>query len=151
MALAIVGAHFVSAADGSEIEFRRLEIISREIIRDRTRAAQRGICMNVFEIRDRLIRDSASYVSSFIQIRDKRIADHVERSLGDGLLWPEPLIQLNPSFEPGDWIDDLVRQGVLYQECSQAFRTGKDNNSTGKSLRLHRHQSDAVRVIRPRR
>lgn len=151
MAFAITGAHPVPAAGGSETEFHRLEIISRGGLRDRTRTAQRGICMNVFEIRDRLIRDFASYVSSFIQIRDKRIADHVDRSLGDGLLWPEPLIQLNPSFEPGDWIDDLVRQGVLHQECSQAFRTGKDNNSTGKSLRLHRHQSDAVRVIRPRR
>ncbi|MGD0310456.1 MAG: hypothetical protein ABSC02_14365, partial [Acidobacteriota bacterium] len=66
--------------------------------------------MNVFELRDRLIHDFACYVSSFIQIRNPRIAQHVDRSLADGLLWPEPLIQLNPSFEPGDRIDDLAGQ-----------------------------------------
>jgi hypothetical protein len=58
--------------------------------------------MNVFELRDRLIRDYASYISSFIQIRDRRIAGHVDQSLEDGLLWPEALIQLNPSFEEQD-------------------------------------------------
>jgi hypothetical protein len=44
--------------------------------------------MKVFEFRARLIHDFASYVSSFIQIRDPRIAEHVDRSLADGLLWP---------------------------------------------------------------
>ena len=104
--------------------------------------------MNVFELRDRLIHDYASYISSFIQIRDLRIAQHVERSLADGLLWPEPLIQLNPSFEPGDSIDELVRQGILYEECSHIFRIGKDIEAGGKPLLLHRHQSDAIRIAR---
>ncbi len=102
--------------------------------------------MNVFELRDRLIRDYASYISSFIQIRDARISQHVDRSLSDGLLWPEPLIQLNPSFEPGDSIDELVRQRILHDECRRIFRIGKDKDPAGKPLRLHRHQADAVRV-----
>ncbi len=104
--------------------------------------------MNVFELRDRLIHDFASYVSSFIQIRDPRIAEHVDRSLADGLLWPEPLIQLNPSFEPGDWIDELAGQAVLHEECGRIFRIGKEKDPAGKSLRLHRHQSQAVRIAR---
>jgi hypothetical protein len=49
--------------------------------------------MDVFQFRDRLIGDYASYISSFIQIRDERIRQHVDHSLNDGLLWPEPLIQ----------------------------------------------------------
>jgi ATP-dependent helicase YprA (DUF1998 family) len=104
--------------------------------------------MDVFQLRDRLITDYASYISSFIQIRDERIKQQVERSLSDGLLWPEPLIQLNPSFEPGDLIDDPVNEGVLHAECSRIFRIGKDKDPTGRSLQLHRHQSDAVRVAR---
>ncbi|HYK89191.1 MAG TPA: DEAD/DEAH box helicase [Acidobacteriota bacterium] len=104
--------------------------------------------MDVFQLRDRLITDYASYISSFIQIRDERIKEQVDHSLGDGLLWPEPLIQLNPSFEPGDLIDDLVNQGELQAGCSRVFLIGKDKDSTGKPLQLHRHQSDAVRIAR---
>src|SRR5438132_678156 len=51
--------------------------------------------MNVFELRKRLIGDYSAYVGGFIEIRDPRIGEHVERSLDAGELWPEPLIQLN--------------------------------------------------------
>ena len=78
--------------------------------------------MDVFRLHDRLIADYASYVKSFIQIRDERIDQHVEKSLQDELLWPEPLIQLNPSFEPGEWIDGLVEYGTLHPKCSEIFR-----------------------------
>ena len=54
--------------------------------------------MDVFELRKRLIGDYASFVSSFIRIRDSRIRNYVNEQLHSGLLWPEPLIQLNSSF-----------------------------------------------------
>jgi hypothetical protein len=104
--------------------------------------------MNVFDLRDRLVRDYASYISSFIQIRDPKIREYVDQSLSGGLLWPEPLIQLNPSFEPGGWMDELVDQGILHAACKRIFRISKGPNSDGKPLRLHRHQTDAVRVAR---
>jgi hypothetical protein len=75
--------------------------------------------MQIFQLRDQLIRDYSKYTKSFIQIRDQRIWEYVEQSLDAGVLWPDPLIQLNPSFEPGDWIDELVTAGVLHQECSR--------------------------------
>ena len=31
--------------------------------------------------------------------------------LGAGLLWPEPLIQLNPAFESGGMVDELTVRG----------------------------------------
>lgn len=37
--------------------------------------------MHVFDLRNRLISDYASYISSFIEIRDDRIREYVERSL----------------------------------------------------------------------
>ncbi|MBF7081694.1 DEAD/DEAH box helicase [Desulfallas sp. Bu1-1] len=104
--------------------------------------------MNVFELNRRLIHDYSSYIRSFIQIRDKRIHDYTEKCLNDGLLWPEPLIQLNPSFEPGEWVDELVNNGTLHQECSKIFRSNKDLDGIGQPLRLHRHQVDAIKAAR---
>ncbi len=104
--------------------------------------------MDVFQLRNRLVGDYGSYVGSFIRIKDPRIESEVRRSIDDGLLWPDPLIQLNPSFEAGDRIDDLVSDGVLHQECTQIFQAGKDSGNLGTTLQLHRHQSEAVRIAR---
>ena len=78
--------------------------------------------MDVFHLRQRLITDYSDYIQSFINIRDNRIKQHVDAELRNGLLWPEPLLQLNPSFEPGAWIDDLVATGLLHPECKSIFR-----------------------------
>jgi hypothetical protein len=61
--------------------------------------------MNVFDLRDRLVGDYASYTRSFIKIADTRISRTVESSLNAGAFWPEPLLQLNPTFLPGGTID----------------------------------------------
>lgn len=68
--------------------------------------------------------------------------------LAEGALWPEPLIQLNPSFEPGEWIDDLVASGVLHEECARIFRIKPEATDPGRPLRLYRHQADAIRAAR---
>lgn len=105
--------------------------------------------MKIFDFRNRLIDDYSSYVKSFIEIRDPRIRAYVDQTLDDGHLWPEPLIQMNPSFEPGAWIDDLVRDNTLHPEAVRVFRKNKtDDDPTGEPLRLHKHQSDAVHAAR---
>lgn len=83
-----------------------------------------------------------------MNIRDDRIREHVRRELDAGLLCPEPLIQLNPTFEPGRAIDDLVTEGVLHPECARIFRKKESRDDPGKPLRLHRHQEDAIRAAR---
>ena len=57
--------------------------------------------MDVFALRDHLVGDYRRYAESFLTIRDARIAEHVQSKLDEGLLWPDPPLQLNPSFEPG--------------------------------------------------
>lgn len=69
--------------------------------------------MDVFALRDHLVQDYHGYISSFIQIRDPNLRRFVNQSLGEGLLWPDPLIQLNPAFEPGHYIDELAAEGLL--------------------------------------
>jgi len=106
--------------------------------------------MNVFQLRNSLIDDYASYVGSFIRIQDDSISQRVEQEFVGGLLWPDPLIQLNPSFEPGEWVDELVDAGLLGEEARRVFRKGKDADPTGqgKALHLYKHQADAVKAAR---
>jgi ATP-dependent helicase YprA (DUF1998 family)/very-short-patch-repair endonuclease len=104
--------------------------------------------MNVFNLRDQLVGKYSGYVKSFININDARIDEHVAQRLAEGMLWPEPLIQLNPSFEPGAWIDDLVMQKVLHPECANIFRKDKKPNDLGQRMRLHRHQEEAARIAK---
>ena len=101
--------------------------------------------MNVFDLRDRLVGDYASYTRSFIKIADPRISAKVESELNAGAFWPEPLLQLNPTFLPGGTIDELVADGTLHPECAKIFRIDKsDTDHTGKQLLLHTHQREAI-------
>jgi ATP-dependent helicase YprA (DUF1998 family)/serine/threonine protein kinase len=107
--------------------------------------------LDVFWLRDQLTGDYQNYIRSFIRIRDAAIRDQVEQEMQEGLLWPDPLIQLNPSFKPGAWIDDLVKDGTLHAECSRIFRKDKapgNQAATGMPLRLHVHQREAIQIAR---
>ncbi len=83
--------------------------------------------MDAFALRNRLVADYQSYTRSFIKIRDPRIAAFVEDALNAGAFWPEPLLQLNPTFLPGGTVDDLIAQGMLHPECARIFRIDKSD------------------------
>src|SRR6516165_11053 len=78
--------------------------------------------VDVFRLRDTVIHEYAEYVRSFVQIRESALRDYVEQSLTDEALWPQPLIQMNPTFEFGGLIDELVQKGTLHAECQKIFR-----------------------------
>lgn len=101
--------------------------------------------MDVFDLRTRLVADYQSYTRSFIKIRDARIAEYVDNALNAGAFWPEPLLQLNPTFLAGGTIDDLAENGALHAECSRIFRLDKsETDHTGKQLLLYEHQRAAI-------
>jgi len=103
--------------------------------------------MNVFDLRNKLIKDYSDYIQSFIHIRDPRIREKVNNELKEGLLWPEPLIQLNPSFAEGESIEELVNKGIIHKECLKIFRKNKDEHETiGTPLRLYKHQVEAIKL-----
>ncbi|MBI5788071.1 MAG: DEAD/DEAH box helicase [Candidatus Schekmanbacteria bacterium] len=105
--------------------------------------------MNVFDLRDRLITDYENFIQSFINIQDNRIKEKVNTELREGLLWPEPLIQLNPSFEPGESIEALINANILHSECLNIFRKGKTQIlKSGTALRLYKHQTDAIKIAK---
>src|SRR3954469_18258827 len=103
--------------------------------------------MDVFELRRRVVDDYQQYITSFISIRDALIQEEVDRNLEAGLLWPEPRIGLNPSFQTGGLIDEHVESGLLHVECSKIFRK-KPDDGPEEALRLHRHQLDAIKAAR---
>jgi ATP-dependent helicase YprA (DUF1998 family) len=104
--------------------------------------------VDVFDLRRRVIDEYASYVRSFFAIRDERIRAHVDAELAAGRLWPEPLLQVSPAFEPGDSLDALISAGELHPSCRDIFaHRGTDGGATGP-VRLHRHQVDGLRAAR---
>lgn len=104
--------------------------------------------MDVFALRQDVIGEYHEYVRSFFEVRDSRIAELVERRLQEGAFWPEPLIQLNPSFEPGPSLRDLVGEGLLHPECEKVFADKAPGGEVRSVLQLHRHQVEAIRAAR---
>lgn len=59
------------------------------------------------------------------------------------------MLQLNPSFESGGSVQDLISNGALHASCDQIFRFGKtERDTTGVPARLHAHQRDAIELAR---
>jgi ATP-dependent helicase YprA (DUF1998 family) len=106
--------------------------------------------MDVFGVRERLIRDYKEFTESFVDILDKRVRDHVARRLDAGYQWPEPWLSLNPNFATGGAITELVQTDLLHPICERVFRL-KESGSAGNDgpvLRLHQHQREAIEVAR---
>ncbi|GEM_PF-3350432 len=80
---------------------------------------------------------------AFVNIRDALVRQEVDRDLGEGRLWPEPWLSLNPKFEPVGTIGDLLSDGVLHPECDRIFRLRTDAKLGGQELNLYRHQASA--------
>jgi len=101
--------------------------------------------MDAFLLREEIVNQYKSYVQSFINIRDKRIEHEVDMTVERGLLWPDPLIQINPKFQTGESITDFIEQGILEPECRKIFAMKKENHLP-RPLTLYRHQSEAIKI-----
>ena len=101
--------------------------------------------MSVFELHKRVFSEYREFVRSFVRVADERLRAYVEeRILGEtGELWPEPLVQLSPAYEPGETVDELAEMGVLREVTARIFR-----KADGAPFRLYRHQVEAIRRAR---
>ena len=95
--------------------------------------------MDVYGLRERVLGEYREYVASFINILDEQIAGFVQERVDAGELWPDAVLQLNPAFEPGPSLDELAAQQIITPQTARFF---------GPSLRLHRHQMEALQVAR---
>jgi len=94
--------------------------------------------MNVFELDRSLILDYERFARSFTQIRAADIREQVEEVYQSNRFWPEPLISINPRFERGAAVEQLVSAGTLNPATADIF------SINGKPLSLYRHQSQAI-------
>ncbi|MCK6505650.1 DEAD/DEAH box helicase [Myxococcota bacterium] len=104
--------------------------------------------MDVFDLRHRVIGEYADYVGSYVSIQDERIKALVEQELQSGVLWPQPLVQLNPAFEPGESLERLIAAGELHPRCLDIFRVKPTPSLDHGPLRLHQHQVEGIRSAR---
>jgi len=92
--------------------------------------------MNVFESHTQIVDDYAQYIRSFINISDPEIARTVEDSLSEGRLWPQPLLQFNPSYEQAGTVEEVVASGLLHEDVRHIFQ----------GYSLYRHQCEAIEL-----
>jgi ATP-dependent helicase YprA (DUF1998 family) len=102
--------------------------------------------MDVFQFRERLVNDYESFTRSFTRPQAADISSYLKTQYDGGVFWPAPLVQLNPSFVSGGSVEQLVEESLLHKECVRIFRAGKTASDFGISLRLHKHQEEAIRA-----
>jgi hypothetical protein len=92
--------------------------------------------MDALSLHSKILDGYKDYIQSFIDIHDDDIRKEVEKALRTRKLWPEPLIQFNPSFEKNGSIEALVSDGTLHEEVGNVF----------KGFSLYSHQIEAMRL-----
>lgn len=100
--------------------------------------------MNVFVFRQNLVNEYADFTRSFTRIKADDIRAFVDAEYASQKYWPEPLIQVNPNFQPGGTVEALCQAGQLDARCAEIFRFGKTKTSVGQSLPLYKHQVEAI-------
>jgi ATP-dependent helicase YprA (DUF1998 family) len=84
------------------------------------------------------VRDYERFARSFTRIRAPDIARQVEALYASDRFWPEPLVSINPRFERGASVDQLVEAASLHEATARVFAID------GTPLTLYRHQAQAV-------
>ena len=94
--------------------------------------------MDVFSLRDSVVGEYKKFATSFTTIQAADIRAQVEAIYAEGRFWPDPLIQINPSYKPGATFASLTTGGALHERIPEIFQF------QGVPLRLHKHQEQAI-------
>ena len=94
--------------------------------------------LDIFALRDSVIDEYKQFATSFTTIHASDIKTQVEAIYAEERYWPEPLIQINPSYKRTTDIKSLVAQGALDPTCADIFQT------KGTPLSLYKHQEQAI-------
>jgi ATP-dependent helicase YprA (DUF1998 family) len=89
--------------------------------------------LDIFALRNQIIDDYHRYIESFLNIRDRKVKAFVDGELAKGELWQDPLIQLNPAYQKGASISELIDRDILHPDCSKYFH----------GFQFYQHQAQA--------
>ncbi len=98
----------------------------------------RGRSLDVFSLRDSIVGEYRKFATSFTTIHAEDIREQVERIYAEGRFWPDPLLQINPSYKRGLDLETLIANGALDPRTAEIFR------ADGAPLSLYKHQEQAV-------
>jgi ribosomal protein L37AE/L43A len=87
------------------------------------------------------------YVYTFQKFKNPVIQDWVSERIAQGtLLWRDPHVQLNRTYEPGEPLESLVSSGLLHRGVLSVFtRNPKDKDAL--PISPYKHQSDAISAL----
>jgi Lhr-like helicase len=97
-----------------------------------------GKSMDVFSLRDSVVGEYRKFATSFTTIHAEDIRAQVEAIYSEGRFWPDPLLQINPSYKRGLNLETLIANGALDPRTAEIFRV------EGAPLSLYKHQEQAV-------
>ncbi len=92
--------------------------------------------IDIFSLHEDIMTKYKAFASSFVDIDDPQIEEALAIEGRNKIMWPDPLIQFNPSYEEGASIDSLVTEGVLHADMAAVF----------SGYKLHKHQEEALRL-----
>lgn len=90
--------------------------------------------MDILSFHKKLIDNYKTYIRSFLNVKDPSILKFVDDEIDNKKLWPEPLVQFNPTFETGMPLSTLVKENHLHSEINKIF----------SGFNLYRHQEEAI-------
>jgi hypothetical protein len=92
--------------------------------------------MDVFSLRDSIVGEYRKFATSFTTIRAEDIRAQVEAIYSEGRFWPDPLLQINPSYKRGLDLETLIQNRALDPRTAEIFPpTGRPSPCTSTSLR----------------
>lgn len=94
--------------------------------------------LDIFSLRDSIVGEYRNFATSFTTIYADDIRQQVDAIYAEGRFWPDPLIQINPSYQPGKDLQSLIDGGVLEPRIAEIF------SSDGKPVAPHKHQEQAI-------
>lgn len=99
---------------------------------------EKSPALDIFALRDSVIDEYKRFATSFTTIHAPDIKAQVEAIYAKDRYWPEPLIQINPSYKRSTGIRSLVDGGALDPVCADIFQV------KGTPLELYKHQEQAI-------
>src|SRR5438874_12346090 len=94
--------------------------------------------MDVFSLRDSVVDEYRKFATSSTTIHADDIREQVEAIYAQGRFWPDPLIQINPSYKRGAKLEALIAGGAVDPRTAEIFRDGD------APLSLYKHQEQAI-------
>ncbi|HEV7570242.1 MAG TPA: DEAD/DEAH box helicase [Thermoanaerobaculia bacterium] len=94
--------------------------------------------LDVFALRDAVVDDYRQFATSFTTIHAHDIREQVDAIYAKGTYWPQPLIQINPSYRRTATVRGLAESGQLDPATASIFQ------ADGAPLSLYKHQEQAI-------